>query len=448
MRRPMPTRMGALWAVMLSAALGAVAGAGDALAAPTDACGPLARQRLQAVVDDIPLASLSVLALRDGQVRLRSAFGQRQIATTNDQTAHLAQPAQADTLYRIASLSKLVTALGALKLVELGQLTLDGDVGEVLGWPLRNPRHPQRPISLRMLLSHTSTLGDEAGYFFDDTTALADVLAPAPSAVSKAWLGRGEPGAWFQYANLNWTLLGTLMERASGERFDRLMQRLVLQPLGLQGGYDPGSFTAQQWQRLATLYRKRDADERWQPQGPWQAQKDDTPAGPPPATDFSGYTVGRNASAFSPTGGLRASVDDLGAVLQMLLDEGRHQGRQVFKPETLAAARSVQWRWQEASPNGQTEGGLFRAWGLGQQVFTDTAGGDRLLRQGGWQASGHLGEAYGLYSGLMHDPQRRLGLVYLIGGVGQDPDRFPGRWSALHGFEERIIQVLHDCAAD
>ncbi|MFP5329674.1 MAG: serine hydrolase domain-containing protein, partial [Alphaproteobacteria bacterium] len=61
---------------------------------------------------------------------------------------------------RIASVSKLVVAIGVMKLVEAGKLDLDSDVSRWLGWPLRNPAFPDRPVTLRQLLSHTSSVRD------------------------------------------------------------------------------------------------------------------------------------------------------------------------------------------------------------------------------------------------------------------------------------------------
>lgn len=423
----------------------------DALVAPPAPCEPALGQQLQALVDDpaLPLASLSVLALRDGEVVYRAAFGRRFIHPADPS---LDRPATPDTLYRIASVSKTITALGALRLVEQGRLSLDGDIGDVLGYPVRNPRHPQHAITLRMLLSHTSTLGDEAGYFFEADVGLRDVLVPSGAQWQQgaAWQKQGEPGHWFQYANLNYNLLGALMERASGERFDHLMHRLVLRPLGLAGGYDPSSLSKVDWGRTATLYRKRDASERWQPQGPWQPQRDDAQAGQPTAAQsLLRYLPGHNPSPFSPTGGLRISADGLGTVVRMLLNQGRHGGEVFLQPATLELRHQVHWRWNPGQPNGDTLDGLFRAWGLGVQVFTDHAGppgADRLVDGGGLAGFGHFGNAYGAYTGLIYDPARRMGLVYLVGGVGSDPQTQPGQWSAQHRFEERIVNALYRCA--
>src|SRR6185369_17270004 len=69
-----------------------------------------------------------------------------------------------DSPVRVASVSKLVVALGVMRLVEAGRLDLDRDVSDYLGWSLRNPAFPDRPISLRLLLSHRSSLRDGVDY--------------------------------------------------------------------------------------------------------------------------------------------------------------------------------------------------------------------------------------------------------------------------------------------
>src|SRR5690606_18547203 len=104
---------------------------------------------------------------------------------------------------RIASISKLVTALGVMRLVEAGKLDLDADVSEALGWELRNPAFPEHPITLRLLLSHRSSLTDAAGYWQTPLGGeLRDLLAdPA------AWDNAHAPGTWFRYANLNYPLV-------------------------------------------------------------------------------------------------------------------------------------------------------------------------------------------------------------------------------------------------
>ena len=73
-------------------------------------------------------------------------------------------PVTEETCFRVASVSKLVMTFGALALVERGVLGLDDDLSACLGYPVRNPRFPDAPVTLRMLLTHTASIRDEGNY--------------------------------------------------------------------------------------------------------------------------------------------------------------------------------------------------------------------------------------------------------------------------------------------
>ena len=379
------------------------------------------------------LASLSVLAIRQGDVAYQGQFGQRFLGSGTVP----ALPANADTLYRIASISKLMTSLGAMRLVEARQLLLDKDVSDYLGFSLRNPAFPDRAITLRHLLSHTSTLRDDAGYSWPCATSLQSVMVEGNPAM---WSPAAPPGAFFTYCNLGWGVIGTIMERVTGERFDRLMQRLLLGPLGMGGGYNPSTFPPADLMSLATLYRKRTTDtERWDPAGPWIAQVDDVHLrAPVPPPGIDSYRIGSNATPFSPTGGLRASAAGLGKVMLMLMNEGRHEGAQQLEATTLAKMREPHWIDDGKGGNGDNLGGLYAAWGLGTQLFPE-----RVIGPGGFAGVGHLGEAYGLMSVFAADLANKNGLIVLVGGVSSDPAAQRATRSALSRFEERILDAMH-----
>jgi len=379
------------------------------------------------------LASLAVLAIRNGDVSYAAGFGRRFIGRDGMPD----RPAGPDTLFRIASVSKLVTTLGLLRLHEDGKVALDADVSDYLGFTLRNPHFPAQPITLRHLLTHTSSLRDAGGYAWPAGVALKDVLVPGDARTYAANAG---PGAYFTYCNLGWGVIGTVMERVTGERFDRLMRRLLFDPLGLQAGYHPAGLAPAALANLATLYRKRTVDtEVWDPAGPWIAQADDVSGTPPPAVE--GYVIGTNATPFSPTGGLRIGACDLGVLMRMLMQGG--QG--LLQPATLARMFGRQWTYD--GRNGDTADGLFHAWGLGNEQFPD-APGTRLVEGGGFPAVGHLGDAYGLLSVFAVDVQRKNGMIVLIGGTSTDPfaPANKGRYSALARCQERILTALYQGA--
>jgi CubicO group peptidase (beta-lactamase class C family) len=378
------------------------------------------------------MASLSVLAIRDGKPVYQRQFGQRFIATA----AAPGRPADARSMYRIASISKMMTTLGLMRLLEEGKVALDADVSGYLGFPLRNPNFPDRPVTLRNLLTHTSSLRDEAGYSWPLDTALSTVLVPG------AWARNAGPGEFFTYCNLNWGVIGTLMERVTGERFDRLMKRLLLDPMGLHGGYNPSEFSSEDLANVATIYRKRTTDtEVWDAAGPWIAQVDDYSTRAPKApAGIERYVPGSNATPFSPTGGLRISAHDMGRVMLMLMNGGAIDGRRILKPATLATMFERQWTFD--GKNGDTYRGLFNCWGLGNQQFPDQPG-IALVDDGGFAALGHHGDAYGLVSTFVFDPVARNGMVVLVGGTSADPETRRGAHSSMARFEERILTALY-----
>jgi CubicO group peptidase (beta-lactamase class C family) len=264
------------------------------------------------------------------------------------------------------------------------------------------------------------------------------------------WSREHAPGTWFSYANLPWGVAGTVMEKVSGKRFDRLMRELVLDPTGLTGGYNPADLSRTSIVNLATLYRKATAgDEQvWNPDGPWVAQTDDYSSTAPVSRARDDYVIGTNGTLFGPQGGLRASIGDLGRIMRMLVNGGEIDGRRVLAKASVDAMLARQWT--RAPGNGETDygshRGRFNAWGLGNQQFLDVSGpdfGDRLVEDAAFPASGHLGDAYGLMGTLAFDRSSRSGLAFLAGGTGCDPEKQRGKYSAAARFEERIVTALH-----
>jgi CubicO group peptidase (beta-lactamase class C family) len=423
-----------------------------AIALPENEAAALTRQ-LQAIVDDpaIPLTGLSAVAIRGGEIVYSANLGYKRLAP--------AEPVDANTLFRVASVSKFVTALGAMKLVEQGKLSLDADIGETLGYRLRNPHFPDTPITLRMLLTHTSSLRDEGGFKWPPSVDLRDVLVPGGSQYGegKSWATNAPPGRYFEYVNFNWGLLATVMERATGERFDRLMRRLIFDPMQLKAGFYLADFAPARVADVATLYRKREKDgaEAWDPRGPWIAQADDFSVAPPAAPEgFERYVAGSNGTLFGPQGSLRISAAELARIMLMLMHEGRDRGRQILAPETIKLLFSRQWTLagDGKTGNGDSDSfhGLYHAWGLGNQHFIDAstvrkgrASGDRLVEGGGYTGVGHLGWSWGLNALFVFDPRTNNGMIYISSGVGADPDLHPGRFSSEARFQERITDALY-----
>lgn len=308
---------------------------------------------------------------------------------------------------RVASVSKLVVAIAVMRLVEAGTLDLDADVSGYLGWSLRNPAFPDTPITLRHLLGHSSGLTDAVDYVLPLDADMAAVLGDP-----KAWNAAHAPGSWFHYANFNTPVVAATMERATGERFDLLMKRLVLDPLKLEACYNWAACTPDVKARAVVQYRER------------KVTRDDAAfvAGCPvtPASDGScdlaRWQPGDNGAMFSPQGGLRISVRGLATIGRLLLNGGTLGGVRLLSPGSVDAILAPAWRYDGG--NGDHQGGFLCRYGLASQTLATPVEGCRDDPFGdGVPRVGHAGDAYGLKSGLWLDRAGGTGVAYFATDV-------------------------------
>ncbi len=374
-----------------------------------------------------PVAQVRVAFDRNGVVSTR-AEGMADLATGRKVTA--------DDPVRVASISKLVTSIGAMRLVEAGTLDLDADVSRYLGWTLRHPRHPDTPITLRLLLSHRSSLTDAAGYYATPLGEPLKTILDDP----KAWDEAHAPGTHFRYTNLNFPLVAMAMEQAAGERFDLLMRRLVLEPLKLDACYNWATCDDATAKRAVVLYRER------------QVVRDDNHAGKPPCAvvtvegddcDLARWKPGENGALFSPQGGLRISANGLAKIGRLLLNHGQVDGVRLLKPASVDAMVAPQWTFdggngvthEEDTGDGRNQA-FFCRYGLAVQTLaTPVAGcGDDPFGDGVPRV-GHSGDAYGLRSGLWLDLRAGTGVAYFATDAG-------GSRGGAHSAFSRIEEAL------
>lgn len=145
-----------------------------------------------------------------------------------------------NTKFRIASISKTITAIAIMQLVEQNLLDLDSDIGDILEYSVRNPSFPNQKITTRMLLSHKSSIVDGSTYdnFLSATynnypiPNLNQLLTPGGNYYSTNQFITRTPGTYFNYSNINFVILGTIIEKLSNQRFDTYCREHIFQPLG------------------------------------------------------------------------------------------------------------------------------------------------------------------------------------------------------------------------
>ena len=143
-----------------------------------------------------------------------------------------------NTCFRIASVTKWVTAIGLMTLYDQGKLDLDKDISSYLGFKVRNPAYPNTPVTARMLLSHTSSLSPDASNYHPDWARIGK------KGYDPVFNESVEPGTQYAYADYNGALFGCLIEAISGQSVQNYMSRTVFKPLGLTAGYSPNFLPA------------------------------------------------------------------------------------------------------------------------------------------------------------------------------------------------------------
>lgn len=324
-----------------------------------------------------------------------------------------------DDPVRVASISKMVTAIGALELVDSGKLDLTSDVSRWLGWPLRNPNFPGRAITLSMLLSHTASIREhDDDYVIPLGTTLQDVMADR-----RNWTANHGPGdGFFSYVNLNYPIIASIIEKVTGERFDLYMRRHVLMPMNIDGCFN--------WPSCSQLAVGH-AVELDGPDG--KPLKDDLHGDRPPCPvfvkpgercDLTRWMPGENGSLFAPQGGLRISARGLTRIGRMLLSGGTLDGVRILSPAAVDTLLDQVWRFDGS--NGETDGGFYCSAGNGtHQLPNSQPGCADDLGTNGTVLVGHAGDAYGMKSGLWIDRRRGLGIAYFVTGIADNSSKAP-----------------------
>lgn len=357
-----------------------------------------------------PAASARVAFDRHGEISVQTA-GFAGIGAGRKVTA--------DDPVRIASISKLVTAIGVMRLVEQHKLDLDADVSDLLGYRLRNPAFPDTPITLRLLLSHRSSLTDGIDYVLPLDADIRTVLQDP-----KVWDAAHAPGSFFRYTNLNFPVVATIMERATGERFDRLMHRLVLAPLKLDACYNFTTCSDATVARIVVQYRKgvvtRDDNHGSRPACPVTRARDG-------GCDLDAYKPGTNGAIFSPQGGLYISARDLAKVGRMLLNQGKVDGKPFLSAASITTLRTPLWVFDGSNgdtgedPADNHMAGFICSYGIATMLLATPKPGCHDDPFGdGKRRFGHAGNAYGLRSGLWVDPKAGKGVAYFATDVSLD----------------------------
>jgi CubicO group peptidase (beta-lactamase class C family) len=336
------------------------------------------------------LPGLSAAVVRDEEVVWSHAWGLANIRAHRRVTR--------DTLFMLASVSKTVVATAVLQAVEDGLFELDTHVNDILPFRVRNPVHPQVPITVRQLLTHTSSIRDNWNLLIDSYVVgdarmplgafLRRYLAPGGADLSPNNYYAFGPGRSYRYCNVGVALAAYLVEAAAKIGFDMWCERRIFAPLGMdRAGW-----------HLAGLPRRDVA----MPYG-WRGAK----------KEYVAY--GQYGYPDYPDGALRTTAPQLARHLAMIMGGGRWRGRRLLDGST------VRQLLRDQVPDLEPGQGLvwFRMQRHGRSLF------------------GHDGGDDGAATVCFFDPKDDVGVVALANG---DWRTVKGEW-ALYLIMDRLFEA-------
>jgi CubicO group peptidase (beta-lactamase class C family) len=345
--------------------------------------------RMRAFVEHGTIPGMVTLVARRGHVVSLAACGVQDLETKT--------PMRADSLFQIASMTKPITAIGVMILMEEGRLALSDPVKKHLpefadiqvvdrSGGAERLKAPARAITIRDLMTHTSGLsGSYPAGRSDKFYAHEETLADAVRAYAKKPLDF-EPGARWGYSNMGIAALGRIIEVASGRPYEQFMAERIFKPLGL---HDTHFFVPEsKLDRVASIYQLADG----------KLKKVDLGIDRMPAK----YAA--------PEGGLYSTAHDLFRLYQMMLNGGALDGRRILSRLSVEQMTAVH--------TGEMAAGFVPGMGYGL-AWNVVARREGTLRLNSIGTFGH-GGAYKTYGFV--DPQQELIGIILMQRVSGDGD--------------------------
>ena len=280
------------------------------------------------------------------------------------------------TTYHIASVTKMVTAIGFMQLYEQGLIGLDDPINDYLPMKVANPACPEIPITMRQVLSHTSTIKQTSKYHPDWENL----------KVSNSYFYRNlEPGEKYHYANLNGGLCGAMIEAISAQSINQYMTEHLFAPLDIDAAYSP-TLLKDQENIGALMTRGGVTTSNASRQLKAAADYDDT-CDPKEHTDRT-------------AGSLYISAEGLNRIMTMMVSGGTIDGIRVLQESTIRLMEADQSLLAPSSVKGTSPYGLFVA----HYQFDGPT----------WY--GHQGRFNGLTSDAFYQPETGLTFVMIVNG--------------------------------
>ena len=328
-----------------------------------------------------------------------------------------------NTIFFMASVSKIITGIALMKLIETGTIkSIDDDISIYLGYAVRNPSFPKIPVTIHHLMTHTSGISDNGvSYRFISTSyspdppSMKELFSPSGKFYNPdIWLN-SPPGTKFEYSNFGTILAGAIVGKVSGKRFDEYVNDEILNSLEMRGGFTIQ--TVKNINLVAAVYRLDDKRNLYASADNYKGKK-------PAPIDLSDYVPGTNPTLLGPHGGLRTRAIDLAKIIEIFINEGVYSHKygsiRILKKSSIDLMMKPQWK-------GYGFYGLYKQKGLFIHITDDLIPGIRLY--------GHLGDANGLLSAVYFSFKKNFGIVFVMNGG----DHLAGK-TGFYKIEEQVFR--------
>ena len=215
-----------------------------ALSAPCAAQEMGMDERVDEVFRSMKTVGGALVVAQHGEIVYERYYGEQQ------KTTHV--PVTENTYFKCASVTKLVTGIGLMKMMDEGILDPDEDISTYLGYTVRNKRFMDTPITLRILMSHTAGLVENAS-FARKASILSDMIDVEKKAGSN-FKREVRPGSEYVYSNFGAGMTGAIVESVTGMDVSSYMRQFLFEPLGIDAAYSASQLAEPEY--IAATYKK------------------------------------------------------------------------------------------------------------------------------------------------------------------------------------------------
>ena len=345
---------------------------------------------IQQFLNKLGIVGLNIAVVNNDSIIFNKAYGYKDVEKQSKYSV--------DDICWIGSVSKTFVATGIMQLVEKGFLELDDDANKYLNFNLRNPKFPHTPITIRMLLTHKSSIMDYGPWYS------FKFLNPEENTEYYKYYLSFSPGTGYKYCNYNYNILAAIIENVSNIRFDVYIENNITKPLDIYGSYNCNLLDSN---KFVTIYHEENGE----------MKNSHVPYKNYEKYLLNSYKPNENLGLLYPAAGMKISAYNLAKYMKMHMDGGMGNSHRIISEESEFIMRTIE-------PGTENYGLSFR-------VYKGIIEGVTMYGQTG---GGTLGEK----TAMIFNPVEKYGFVIITNG---SKSKYIDGYEDIH---KPLIKILYD----